>query len=50
MAMNCEGEYGHLIMQDLILPATHSAPEVMASYARFGRRQCGTSGADPLQP
>ena len=33
MAMNCEGEYGHLIMQDLILPATHSAPEVMASYA-----------------
>lgn len=38
MAMNCEGEYGHLIMQDLILPATHSAPEVMASYARFGRR------------
>lgn len=38
MPMNCEGTYGYLIMQDLKLPATHSAPEVAASYAKFGRR------------
>ena len=36
--MNNEGEYGHLIMQDLILPAAQSAPERVASYQKFGRR------------
>ena len=36
--MNREGEYGHLIMQELVLPASHSAPERMASYQKFGRR------------
>lgn len=38
MPMNCEGEYGHLIMQELILPAIHAKPEAQAAYATFGRR------------
>jgi len=36
--LNTEGEYGKQIVQDLILPSTHSAPEVMERYTRFGRR------------
>jgi len=37
-AMNTEGEFGKQIVQDLILPDTHSKPEIMERYARFGRR------------
>ena len=36
--MNQEGEYGKYIMQDLILPETHKNPEILARYARFGKR------------
>ncbi len=32
------GEYGHLFMQDTILPATHTNPVVMARYEQFGKR------------
>ena len=38
MPMNNEGEYGSLIMQDCILPPTHSKPEVIQAYERFGKR------------
>lgn len=36
--LNTEGKYGAQIVQDLTLPSTHSSPEVMARYARFGKR------------
>lgn len=36
--MNTEGEYGKQIVQDLQLPELYSKPEVMAGYAKFGRR------------
>lgn len=36
--LNCDGEYGYLFMQELKLPPTHSTPEAMANYAKFGRR------------
>lgn len=36
--MNTDGEYGKQIVQDLMLPATHSNPVVMEKYAKFGRR------------
>lgn len=38
MPMNTEGKHGNQIMQDLILPATHTSPAAMAAYARFGKR------------
>ena len=38
MPMNNEGRLGHLIMQDLKLPASRSSPEIMAAYERFGKR------------
>jgi len=33
-----EGEYGKLIVQELVLPATHTTPEAKELYSRFGRR------------
>ena len=44
--LNCEGKYGHLFMQELKLHATHSSPEAMASYAKFGRRIHWVDGAN----
>lgn len=38
MAMNTEGKYGNLIMQDLILPESRSSPAMQAAYERFGKR------------
>ncbi len=38
MPMNTDGRHGNLVMQDLILPATHKTPAALAAYARFGRR------------
>ncbi|HHU05302.1 MAG TPA: hypothetical protein GXZ65_02315 [Clostridiales bacterium] len=39
MPMNNNGRLGYLIMQDLgQLPPSHSSPEVIASYERFGKR------------
>ena len=35
---NTDGEYGGQIIQDLILPATHTKPDVVAKYAQFGSR------------
>lgn len=35
---NREGEYGKQIVQDLILPETHTKPEVIEAYERFGKR------------
>lgn len=35
---NTDGEFGKQILQDLILPETHKKPEVVARYARFGKR------------
>jgi len=35
---NTEGEYGNLIVQELILPATHREPEAVELYSRFARR------------
>jgi len=38
--MNKEGKYGYLFCQDLSgLPPTHSSPEAIARYERFGKRQ-----------
>jgi len=36
--MNCEGEFGHLVMQNLVLPAPAAAPERIARYEQFGKR------------
>ena len=36
MPLNCEGEYGYLIMQDLKLPETHQ--KMQEGYKRFGER------------
>ena len=36
MPINCEGEYGYLIMQDLKLPETHQ--KMQESYKKFGER------------
>lgn len=36
--IDTDGEYGKQIVQDLILPETHTQPEVLERYARFGRR------------
>ncbi len=33
-----EGEYGKQVVQDLILPSTHTKPDVLERYAKFGRR------------
>lgn len=38
MPYNTDGKYGNLIMQDCILPATHSTPEAIAAYEKFGKR------------
>lgn len=39
MPLNNDGRLGYLIMQDLRgLPPSHSSPEVIASYERFGKR------------
>ena len=35
---NTDGEYGNLIVQDLILPESHKTPEAKELYGRFGRR------------
>ena len=35
---NTDGKYGKQIVQELTLPDTHLDPEVLARYARFGRR------------
>jgi len=35
---NTEGKYGKQIVQELTLPATHSTPEALEMYSRFGRR------------
>ena len=35
---DAEGEYGKQVVQDLILPETHTKPEVLERYAKFGRR------------
>lgn len=35
---NADGEYGKQVLQELILPATHSKPDVLERYAKFGRR------------
>ena len=35
---NTEGKYGGQIVQELKLPASHSAPEAVKLYSRFGRR------------
>ena len=38
--MNKEGNYGYLFCQDLSgLPPTHTTPEAIAGYAKFGKRQ-----------
>jgi hypothetical protein len=37
-APNAEGKYSHLIVQDLVLPETHTAPVAKELYSRFGRR------------
>lgn len=46
MPMNCEGKYGHLFMQKLILPSTHSSPggdgllcQVRPAHPLGGRHQ-----------
>ena len=38
MVYDKEGKYGHLFMQDTILPATHTNPAVQARYEQFGKR------------
>ena len=35
---NTEGEHGGQIVQELVLPATHTTPEAIERYSRFGRR------------
>ena len=35
---NTDGEYGKQIVQDLILPKTHTTPEAIAKYETFGKR------------
>jgi len=35
---NTDGEYGNLIVQDLVLPASHTEPIAKELYGRFGRR------------
>ena len=35
---NTEGKYGGQIVQELKLPATHTTPEALEMYSRFGRR------------
>jgi len=35
---NTEGEYGNLIVQELILPASHKEPKAVELYSRFARR------------
>ena len=35
---NTEGKYGKQIVQELILPATHTTPEAVELYSRLGRR------------
>ena len=35
---NTEGKYGGQIVQDLTLPDTHTTPEALEMYSRFGRR------------
>ena len=35
---NTDGKHGGLVVQELTLPATHSTPEALEMYARFGRR------------
>ena len=37
--MNNEGEYGKLIMQDLILPEIHATPEAISRYEKAGRKR-----------
>jgi hypothetical protein len=36
--MNNGGEYGNLILQDLILPPSYSKPEVVAEYEKYAKR------------
>ena len=36
MALNCEGKYGYLFMQELKLPATHE--KLLEDYRKFGDR------------
>ena len=36
--MNAEGKNGNLVVQELILPASHSKPEVVAEYEKFAKR------------
>ena len=38
MPMNNEGKYGHLIMQECILPERLAKPEVVEQYEKFGKR------------
>ena len=38
MVYDREGKYGHLFMQETILPATHTDPVIQARYERFGKR------------
>ncbi len=33
-----EGEYGHLFMQETILPAAYQNPQAIAGYEQFGKR------------
>ena len=35
---NTEGKYGNLIVQELILPETHTQPKAVELYSRFARR------------
>ena len=35
---NTDGKYGKQIVQDLVLPETHSTPTALDMYGRFGRR------------
>ena len=38
MVYDREGKYGHLFMQETILPATHSNPATKGGYEQFGKR------------
>ncbi len=38
MPINTDGKHGNLVMQDLILPVTHTTPAATEAYARFGKR------------
>ena len=35
---NTDGKYGKQVVQELQLPATHTTPEALEMYSRFGRR------------